>query len=92
MYELFLLLFMEQGFVCMDLPSAQIVATAFTVGQDEFVEAIETSENCGAVTGELIPIKAVGNLYSRASGWSVRIVEAQYLNKTVYYFRTEYTL
>ena len=90
MYEILLTLFMEQGFVCMDLPSAQIVATAFTIGQEEFVEAIETSENCGAVTGEFIPHKAVSNLYSRQSGWGVRIVEAHYVGKTVFYFRLEY--
>jgi hypothetical protein len=89
-FEILLALFMEQGFVCMDLPSAQQVATAFTIGQDEFVATVETNENCGAVTGELIPLKAVSNLYSRTSGWGVRVVEAQYLGKTVYYFRLEY--
>jgi hypothetical protein len=83
---------MERGFVCVDIESARAVATAFTVGQEEFVDTIETSDNCGSVTGEVIPLKAVSNLYSRQSGFGVRIIESRYMGKMVFYFRVEYAI
>lgn len=83
---LILSVFLENGIVCMDELNARRTAVAITHNADF------STEYCGVVTGTVTVVRELPRLYVFPSGLGLRVIEGKYLNRTVYFFRVEYSI
>ena len=86
MMDILILLFFQNGLVCVHEQSIHELAQAF------IYEREISTPFCGTITGTVTPVRQLPYVYFYPSGLGMRLMEGTYRGVRVYYFKMEYAI